>query len=1440
MAKQARDQLAQAQRTQREKEEFERTHQRGFRGRMGDIYKSAQLIGAKMAGGLGVDVPDAQIKGLAYDLSLTPATDNVANLLLGPRGIGGSVIGLVPPAVRGPIGGIIQPTMQALDDVRRELIIEPLSRGLSGANPLGGLSDLSGFDDPDLPNTIGRSVISWTDLDPDSGWGQTISGGLDLLSAIFLDPTAIGAKGSLVVRNKVWREAGFGVIDNPAYLAKVVDSQATTEFLGKIEKLNGSEITDRFFANHTYGYQIGHAFEEAGTVEGKKLVLKSMLGDGDALAELTAKHSTAGTIIENLQSNLDSIQRSILDTPDYFPGTKAALEGSATDIATQLSAQQLAEQQAKRALDMWSELERLPKETGAGRLRTGTGKVAESAGARSDWYQDSGGGRAVQTIFNRLPKNTIDLNRPTAAVEMKRVMVAGRVPIEEQDVLMRRFLSEDAVGSRAQIAEEIEDRAIKQMGDDRGLLPEEVDDLVNRIRSGRKEMTNRVNQKAYASEGRDIIDVSEPGGPTRLLHAPLSGKQTANYVNLSDFHAVRHAVTEWGQFKARFPTIVGAPVNIANEINNIWRQSAVGKIATSALIQMDAHVRTYVKFGALANMREWYRQTSGTIGRTLAGAERGERGLVPLSVRGVRVPAALGETAEEATLYKGMVSGRGFNRRLIQKEAEMFETKVPKFLTRKNRLPDGQVPPGSSWGTVPNTDPRHLPAMSYVLNNHFGGDDALFHRLLQGETDEQIVGWLRSRDAADYTRGLELRMRNPEKWVADARSELDYLTKGDNDLRRLMLDQKVTPEDIERAMPNPETRPFVNGPITEQLAGKSQSFRFVQGALDMWFKTIFAMPDDVLSRQPTMRRFYGAEMTRLVERTLDGGVTLTDDLMQTFVKRARNKAIEETKRLLYDLSDQSRAAELLKFVVPFFEPMREQVTVYAQLAREAPQRLRRVYLALGAPARNGFLYDEKGNLIGADGEHRDPNTNEIVPDSQKGTRELIRIPLPGWAREVADAVPFFTGALGGKPAFTIDRNSIRVGFPQELGGFGPLVQIPVNKVVTNMPSLEDSLKFMIPFGVSQDSAFKQLTPSYLKQPDSAVENRTYAGLEIRNLWDKMAEFREDTGRVPTEDEKQAMIKDSIAETNNFWHLRRIVNFTAPFSVGFESPYKPYADAYRAAQSLLIKNPDALPDEDGNPRTADEWFLDTYGGEFQAVTQSVTKTMNGIPATVEDDFKAKQMMDLVERYPPYGGLIVGSDGAGEFSRAVWLSQLNRPLQPGSGENWRNPLTLQQAKDPEVEEAWIRYIANMDKLDAKMETAGLTNLNGSSPAAVQLKGLKEQMITGLEKEYPAWKREKDQFDTGKWEQRMADLKAISSNEQLRNRPEIQMLASYIQRREKLAATLKKRKDAGRPSTLQAAANADLRNLWEDYGNKLAQENLAFSDLFHRYLEHDPVVD
>jgi hypothetical protein len=181
-----------------------------------------------------------------------------------------------------------------------------------------------------------------------------------------------------------------------------------------------------------------------------------------------------------------------------------------------------------------------------------------------------------------------------------------------------------------------------------------------------------------------------------------------------------------------------------------------------------------------------------------------------------------------------------------------------------------------------------------------------------------------------------------------------------------------------------------------------------------------------------------------------------------------------------------------------------------------------------------------------------------------------------------------------------------------------------------------------------------------------------------------------------------------------------------------------------------------------------------------------------------------------------------------------------LRPGTTQKWREPLDLQEAKDaPEIDEGWRHYLAGMDIIDARMQDAGLANLSSSAPAAQKIKADRDVFVAGLEREYPAWGRSRENIDQGKWGDRVEALTAISVDPRLSQRPEIEMLGTYLEGRKVMAERLAKRKAVGRAGTLTAQSNYDLKVQWEEFGNEMAQENLAFSDIWHRYLENDPVV-
>lgn len=1469
-ARQRRDMqvaLTESQRQQREREQYQRKHddQMGLAGRIGDIF--VRGLGKALEAPFGgiYDLARAAVRDDTKVLDALPASisqraGQELGAWFGPRGVFGSMIGLIPRAARDPLHEQTQLTAEAMANTRREVIIEPLTRLMVGKNPLGGFHELGAYDDQTLPNTVGRSVVSWWDGDSSKGWGQVVSGGLDLVSSLFLDPAVLGGKASAAAKAGVLESAGYGAVRDASSLAKVVDSRAFTDFTERaVAGKSAQEIHTALLSQHPNGLQLSTVLSEAhaaaGT-EGVKVATRAMLGDQAAAAELARRASDAAVALDNIATFLDGAQESLravrsesakvgeqlsLFTP---PEAVAGVETAAQTLGAQKAAVTRELAMAKRAQGIYGELDRLPRQTFAGATRLGENRLGQALQAvdRSDWIQNSPYARPLRVVyeggrnlaFERLPKNRVNLNSPHSAIDFERMLKTSGMEADEVTGWMNRYGQTVNGTERRAIFDQAEATSIKTLADNAGLSVDDVDELLASQRQGRTDLATSLQKRIYGGDGRDLLVLDDADRPLTQVHMFTEGASPDEF-RLADFHQVRRVVTKWGQIKARHPGVALLP-NIAHEINDIWRPAQLLKISTSAVIQMDQQLRIYLKLGALDQFGSIMKRGTRYVWDTVRGVEDDARGLRPFEYRGVTGPGPWGTSTEEAALTKALNSSRG-----VQKHLDSAEIGQRSIF---GSLPDAK--------TVYPTEARHAGELARLLNNEIG-DDAVNRMLLEGRSVDDVTAWLRGPEGQAYTAEIPVKRRDPRGWVEARAQHIEDMTASNRELKALALEKKVTANDITTALPDPATRPLVNRLLSDQMHGRSTTIRTVNKIVDGFFRTVQSWPDDVLSRNTLYTELYDAEMRRLVDVFAEGKagrVAVPDEMLAQFGKVAREKSLRTTKDMLYDLADQSRASEVLRFAVPFFEPVREQVTVFGQLIGEAPQRYFRVRALLRAPLRSGLVYDERGNRITETGRHVDPMTGQEVAESERGTRELLKFNLPSWTR----GIPYFGEILGGRTT-TMDLGQLRgkAGLPTSFG-WGPAVQIPVNQEVRNRPSLEQSMKFLLPYGVTDESVLRQLEPGFLKKFNDAAnrddDNRTMRGAEASAMLAKLTNFRQTTGRTPTAAEKLKLEKEAIDEASAFMHLRAAVNYASPFSIGFESPYKPYADSFRAAQAAWSQGEKdkantggvnlTLADAEGNERDPNQWFLDTFGDEYYALTQSVTHTNNGIPATVEGQVAEKKYRDLIEAYPDLGGLIVGTEGAGEYNRTVALAQQRTETRPGSGVKEREYLPLSGAPgrpgisdSPEISLGWQYFGAVMDQIDALRKQRGLTSLG--SKAGADLAAAKTAVVQTLSAAYPAWADAYGQSDQNAWKRKIEGLTAIAADERLANRPEIRLLGNYLEARQGIAAVLATRKN----KTLTAQSNADVAEAWEQIGNLLVDQNLAFGDLFHRYLERDPVV-
>jgi hypothetical protein len=520
-------------------------------------------------------------------------------------------------------------------------------------------------------------------------------------------------------------------------------------------------------------------------------------------------------------------------------------------------------------------------------------------------------------------------------------------------------------------------------------------------------------------------------------------------------------------------------------------------------------------------------------------------------------------------------------------------------------------------------------------------------------------------------------------------------------------------------------------------------------------------------------------------------VEITDDMIRSVEARAREKMVADTRKLLFDVAEETDAGHLLRFAAPFYGPWREELTVWANLAVEEPAHIARLYQALKAPERAGLL---QKNQAGDD---------------------VLVLRIPEWARDIPGA----RRALGSQSNITVNPKTVNI-LMQGLPFGGPIVQIPVYALVKDRPDLasNDMVNFMFPYGLPEDG-LEMVLPNTARRAYEAAkgdEDRTYQSLLLRIYFSKVVDYNlRKRGERPT-------YAEAKEEADALYRVRTVAAYFSPISFGFQSAYQTYIDAYRN----LLKT---------DPENADERFLEAYGPEYFPLTQAVTRSKDGIPPTLEGWRARRKYQSLIEAHPDLGGLIVGAEGAGEFNGNAYRYSLETRVAPGSKDLQREMLSFEEAsKGPDVRLGWIEYGRMSDILDAELLERGLSNVN--QKAAADIRDVRKARIRQLAEKYPGWWEEFNTRDSLRWERRLKGLEDIAAHRDMfGGRRDIEGIAEYLRIRRVVVGELGSR----RGKRIDAVGNEDVLQVWNAAVGRLVLSNPMFGAAYHRWLEHDPLT-
>ena len=646
--------------------------------------------------------------------------------------------------------------------------------------------------------------------------------------------------------------------------------------------------------------------------------------------------------------------------------------------------------------------------------------------------------------------------------------------------------------------------------------------------------------------------------------------------------------------------------------------------------------------------------------------------------------------------------------------------------------------------------------------------------------------------------------------------------------------------------PNMKTVDYGRGPFTGEMGEKIENL----------FKLLGETPADQLSRNPYFRTKYEREVNRRLALYTDknGNVNISQRNLQKIEDQSRKSALGETRDLLYDLAEETRFAEMTANIMPFFNAWQEVLGRWAKLGTENPYFVGKMINLYQKPWNAELLgmeevyqYDE-AKIAARSKELGKELTEKEKKEFVTSSYIVFRLPQP-----VKDIAGVLTPGPLAQTAIDNDIRFSKEGLASMLQsttpGFGPLVSIPIRQAVLEDPSLEQTFKFMFPYGHPEGNFFEQtfasFAPAYAQNlRNTFMETPTKKRVVSSFFQQVLTEYEMSTpggisGLLADEQWVMQRVREAEERAEQFFIFRTAAGLFSPTSTTVLSPY---ADLMQTIKDLQRKH----GFQEGNAI-----FLEEHGDEFVYLTSRLTKLNDGVAASAVSEEAYIKYGSLVQAHPEIGAWVTKSLGGKDeeylFNQAAYRRQTQMdvsPLTPGvKRRELKTPIEIAESVD--VSEGWTKYIALNDfirSVQDERQAVGLPySLNSNAMAAFQK--FKRDEVAKIRQEHPLWG---EAWDANKGKDRIVSIidgfvTALGDenySELILTRPSSKHLVDYFKLRGFVEQELIRRAEEQNGSlNLESKTNSDLLLFWETEKQELSMRP-EFSVVYDRYFENDMI--
>jgi hypothetical protein len=752
--------------------------------------------------------------------------------------------------------------------------------------------------------------------------------------------------------------------------------------------------------------------------------------------------------------------------------------------------------------------------------------------------------------------------------------------------------------------------------------------------------------------------------------------------------------------------------------------------------------------------------------------------------------------------------------------------------------------------TVKNNDPRYFEAWSNVLNMHFrdpetGIMDPIVRKILDGETDQDILGWLsRNPQGRIYANDTYTTPRQAFGLTALKGGELDEdllekinITRG---AVKLYLPDEETALFFSTAGPdgkplsggelqnylrnrfgdNPENLPDING----LLVTTSKEFRDQERLIDTFNRRVMrflgSLPEDVFARHPLARATYNRQVKVNIENIAKakGTEKLTAEEINSAIRGAREDSRREVERTLFTIVRRTRASssQVMQLLFPFYAAFENTAKRWSGIVAENPQAVATAGRTIAQLVNGQTVIDQDGNRITDAKKLAEGTYANLVIQVPQGFIDS----LPKQWREVANNA-FKTVNI---PLSSLDV--ITQGQPGN-PGFGPYAVLPTYLILRNRPELEEAFKPFFPAGMPQTATDLFAPAAFRRLRSMWTQDELY--VRTFNQMLRYEAYNFNSGKRTDE----PTLQEITDKTNKFFMLRAFSSITMPVAISPEMDF--YQQTYRQFLNQY------------GPGEAEARFLEMYPDYFEA-TVSLSKSPGSLEANMDTVKNLKRFRGLMAEAeasdnPELIGFLANDfDGQYTFSQAAYQWQYRQGAYPGSKNTYRQNRSPEELlRDANIKRGWTQFNSLMGQINAYKIQNGI--VSDDDPRMEMINGAKQLWTRAQAEANFDWYSEYISPDRGKYERRALVLKKALTDKgwmaQNGDRPVVKAMATYLDARDQLASILKQRDAAGGSAMLSAQSNKDIVYVLDQIKQQLIAESPEFEQFLNRYFINDTVV-